>query len=94
MKRKKSYSLRGLRKEAGLTLQQLSERTGINLCTIQALETGRGKGFNVVIKQTLADYFHCPMRVLFPELNAQIELLLGKKRQIQMFLPREEIKKD
>jgi len=93
MRRIKTYSLRELRKAAGLTLEAVSLKTGIPLPTIQALETGRGKGFSVTMKHTLADFYHVPTQLLFPEIQEQIDLLLGKNRQAQMFIPREEIKR-
>lgn len=94
MKKNKTYSLRELRLKKGLTLQQVEEKTGIALGTIQALETGRGKNYNIVIKQTLADFYELPLRELFPELNILFEQLQGKTRQIQMFVPFDQVKKD
>jgi transcriptional regulator with XRE-family HTH domain len=94
MKKTKAYSLRELRLEKGLTLQQVEEKTGVALGTIQALETGRGKNYNIVIKQTLADFYELPLRELFPELQILFEELQGKRHQVQMFFNNEEPKKD
>jgi len=93
MKRKKTYNLRELRLAAGLTMQQLAEQTGINIASVQAIETGRGKNYSVIAKHTLADFFHVPARRLFPEIQTEIDLLMGKSRQVQMFIPREDVRK-
>lgn len=94
MKKTKAYSLRKLRLAKGLTLQQVEEKTGVSLAMIQAFETGRGKNFSIVAKQTLADFYELPLRELFPELNILFEQLQGKTRQIQMFVPFDRAKKD
>jgi transcriptional regulator with XRE-family HTH domain len=97
MKDKKTYSLRKLRLDAGLTLQQLSEKTGIGASTIQVFETSkkRRENYDVVMKHQLADFFHVPVRLLFPEINQQAARLLGvRKIQIQEFIFSEEAKKD
>lgn len=94
MKKRNLYSLRDLRTARKLTLYQVSEKTGIPFSTIRALEVGQGKGFNVVIKQTLADFYELPLRELFPELQILFEELQGKRHQVQMFFNSEEPKKD
>jgi transcriptional regulator with XRE-family HTH domain len=93
MKRKKQCSLRVLRQDAKLTIRELSEKTGVNDAVIQGLEVGKGKGFNVAVKHTLADFFHVPVELLFPEIQEQVDLLLGKSRRVQMFVSRGEAKK-
>lgn len=96
MKDTKRYSLRALRKKKGLTLQELAEQTGISPTTLYIFETSaeRRRNFNVGMKHTLASFFHVPVRMLFPEITEQIDVLAGKKVQIQMFIPREDLKKD
>jgi len=90
--RVRALTLRAMRKSKGLTMQAVSEQTNIPLATIQALETGRGKNYNVELKHTLADFYHIPMLTLFPEERERIELIKGTHRQVQMFIPREERK--
>jgi transcriptional regulator with XRE-family HTH domain len=90
----RALSLRVTRLKKGLTLRQVSEQTGISLSTIAALEQGMGKNFRAELKHTLADFYGKPVFVLFPEIREQVDLLLGKRRQIQMFLAKEELRKD
>lgn len=85
MKRKQHYSLRGLRKAAGLTIQQVSEQTGIPYSTVQALESGRGKGFDVNTKNKLAGFYKVPMVEVFAEERERAALILGGHVQLQMF---------
>jgi DNA-binding XRE family transcriptional regulator len=92
MDRLLALTLRDLRKSKGLTLQAVSEQTGIPLATIQALETGRGKNYNVELKHTLADFYGVPMLDLFAEERERIEHIKGTVRQVQMFIPREQNK--
>jgi len=95
MKRKKTYNLRELRLASSLTMQDLCDKTGVSLSTIQVLETSkeRRKNYSITAKHTLADFFHVPARLLFPEIQEQVDELLGKNRQVQMFVPREDVKK-
>lgn len=81
--------LRELRRGRGLTLQEVSAQTGISLSTIQALETGRGKNYNVTIKHTLADFFEVDFFALWPEERERIEQIMGKGRTRQLFAPAE-----
>lgn len=75
MRTKQTHSLKELRKAKGLTLQELSEQTGIKLPTLQALESGRGTGFKDHFKITLSDFFQVPLKHLFPEIQQEINRL-------------------
>jgi transcriptional regulator with XRE-family HTH domain len=95
MKDKKTYSLRALRLKAGLTLQELSDRTGISLATIQIFETSkeRRRNYSITAKHTVADFFHVPIRLLFPEVQEQVDEFLGKRRQKTITVSIQEFKK-
>jgi len=86
-------ALRVVRLKLGLTMRQVSQETGIALPTLNSLELGLGRNFNVNMKHLLADYYKLPVLELFPEIREQVDQLLGKGRHIQMFF-REEPRKD
>jgi len=93
MKRKKIHPLRALRLAAGLTLQDVSRKTGIPESTITAVENGRGRSFNIGIKNKLADAFRADPRELFPEFKKQIAAVEGRTVRIQEFIAPAERKK-
>lgn len=78
-------ALRCLRLKLGLTMRQVSMETGIALATLNSLELGLGRNFNVQTKHRLSDYYKRPVMDLFPEIQEQIDLLKGKGRQVPMF---------
>lgn len=77
---KKKISLRMIRKQWGLTIEQLSLNSGIPYSTIQALEKGRGKNFSLITKHTLADYFGVGVFKVFPE---EIERFLILRKEFK-----------
>jgi transcriptional regulator with XRE-family HTH domain len=72
---KKKINLRGIRKQSGLTIEQVSLDTGIPFSTIQALEKGRGKKFSLITKHTLTDYFGVGLFKAFPEDAERFKIL-------------------
>ena len=95
MRKKKSLSLRELRLAAGLSIQDVSAKTGIPSSTVQAIEIGRGRNFSAGAKHMLAHFFKVDPLALFPELEEQIAALAGtgRKVQIQEFVGPEDLKK-
>jgi len=94
MKKRRVLNLRELRKAKGWTQQDLAERAGVNLSNYNAIENGRGRGFKVVMKQGIANVLGVNLFDLFPEEREKVEEICGGRRQLQMFIPREEIKRD
>jgi transcriptional regulator with XRE-family HTH domain len=91
---KEQYSLKALRKDRGLTIQQVSEKSGVPYSTVQAIESGRGKGFDVMTKCKLADVFEVPVFLVFPEELERSKVFFGAAKKLQMFDLRTETKKD
>jgi transcriptional regulator with XRE-family HTH domain len=80
-----NYSLRELRRKAGLSIQEVAMQTGIAYSTLQSLETGRGVNFNILTKQKLADFYRVPLRRLFPETDELMNVLRGRPKQAPLF---------
>jgi len=83
MSKTKSITLREARQAAGLTIQELSAKSGIGWATIQGIETGRFAG-GFVTRHRIADALGVPMRVLWPDsLDEMGELFAALKREQQ-----------
>lgn len=69
-------TLKETRVEAGLTLKELADRTGLTWSTIQAIEQGRTPG-SWTARMKLADALHIPIRYLLTEVeNEAIQIWL------------------
>lgn len=82
----KKLSLHDLRKKAGFTLEEVSQKSGVPYSTVRALEIGMGKGFSLNIKRKIADVFHVEVLKLFPEEMEKIQGLmeeLKSKKEIR-----------
>ncbi|MBU1173648.1 MAG: helix-turn-helix transcriptional regulator [Proteobacteria bacterium] len=90
MKERKILSLRALRKERGWTQQKVAEKAGVNLSNYNSIENGRGKGFKVAMKHSIADVFGVNMLDLFPEEREKLKEIFGKNHhQLQMFIKKD-----
>jgi len=75
-----SKALREARFNAGLTLQELANLSGVRLGTIQALETDRYKG-TIVCKVKLATALKTTLKELFPVTYQETAALLASPRE-------------
>jgi transcriptional regulator with XRE-family HTH domain len=72
-----NIEMRKRRQAAGLTLEELAKRVGLAYPTVQALESGRGRGFSVASKRKIADALGADVLELFPELRVTPDFISG-----------------
>ena len=66
--------IRELRREKGLTMQQLAEKVGVNYTTIHRVETGQVSP-SVVLLSEIAQRLDCSIVSLLEEKKAQIKII-------------------
>jgi DNA-binding XRE family transcriptional regulator len=83
MKKETLYSLKELRAERGLSQQRVASEIGIPYGTYQAIESGRGKGFNILTKKKIADFFGVPILSVFPEEYQLLKAIVEQHQQVK-----------
>lgn len=71
-------AMRRRREALGLTITELARRLGIPYSTIQAVDGGRGRGFDPKMKVRLAEALGAAPLDLFPELDGQVDYESGR----------------
>lgn len=79
-KPKVTRTMREVRKAQGLTIQELSEKSGVPWGTLQGIDSGRIAG-NLITRQKIADALGVPLRALWPYITEEWgELFEAMKR--------------
>lgn len=64
--KQKRMTMREAREAAGMTLAQLSEKSGIGWNLLQAIEANRTPG-SLITRHKIADALRVPLRVIWPD---------------------------
>lgn len=73
-------SLREVRKDADLTLQELADKSGVPYSTLQAVEAGHYRP-SVLIAHKIAATLRVPALVMFPRIYAEVQELMDVLRK-------------
>jgi transcriptional regulator with XRE-family HTH domain len=78
--------MRRRRKAAGLTLADVARRSGVNYSTVQNLDAGLGKNYNVKFKKAIADVLAKALGLADPEFFSVWPEELKKIRHVREFI--------